>query len=330
MKKGAKQGIIIGAAAIVFCAVVGLAGYFILQPKVTITQKEVNVAGQRVVASGSGESFDKAFSKMQQDLASFYSAVQAETKSIEDLSGVKAISCSDETFDFLQDAYSCSEKTNGIFDCTAGSIYQQWGLLSGNPVLPDEGKLSQALKTVGYSQLQFDSDNKTVKLGNLGAKFYFPQLFCGKLADLGAKSILESGATSGMVSVGGTASVTGKKPDNSAYTVSLQNGETTVGTLKLESGGVAMVSSQNNTFTMNGKTYFKVLNPQTGQPADTGLSFVAVKADTAAEASAISLSLIAQGENYLKQHLNEYQAICVDSDGKLLISKQIKGIFKKG
>lgn len=329
MKKRTKQGIITGALAIVFCVVVGFAGYFILQPKVDITQKEVNVAGQMVVASGSGESFDKAFSKMQQNLASFYSAVQTETKSIEDLSGVKAISCSDETFDFLQEAYSCSEKTGGMFDCTAGSVYQQWGLLSGSPVLPDDGKLSQALKTVGYSQLQFDSENKTVKLGNLGAKFYFPQFFCGKLADLGVKSILESGATSGMVSVGGTASVTGKKPDKSAYTVSLQNGKTTIGTLKLESGGMAMVSSQNNTFTLDGKTYFKVLNPQTGQPTDTDLSFVAVKADTAAEASAISLSLIAQGEKYVKQHLNEYPAICIDSDGKLLISNQIKGIFKK-
>ena len=139
----------------------------------------------------------------------------------------------------------------------------------------------------------------------------------------------------GLITFGSNVTVFGSKSDGQAFRIGLrdpQNANASVGTLLLPDRQVLSVSGDYERFvTVQGEKYHHILDPQSGYPADTGLSSVAVIAADGVLADALSTALFVMGKDraleFYRADLYEFEAILIDSNGTLTVTDGLSDIF---
>ena len=84
-------------------------------------------------------------------------------------------------------------------------------------------------------------------------------------------------------------------------------------------------------FEKDGKRYHHILNPKTGQPADSGLISVTIVSKDGTLADGLSTSLFImgkeKGEKYWKKHADLFDVIWLEKDGTITITQGLQDIF---
>ena len=236
---------------------------------------------------------------------------------------------SEDTETLVRDSLALYEATGGLFDITIYPIMDLWGFTTQEFRVPPAEELAEALKRVGSDRLSFSENEHTLTLGE------------GQAIDLGAiakgytsarimEIFREHGVTSAMVSLGGNIQCLGTKPDGSAWRIGIQDpvsarGET-VAKLHITDLAVITSGSYERYFTdkETGRTYHHIIDPRTGESAESGLTSVTIVCEDGALADGLSTSLFIMGLDeafrFWQSGVYDFEALFIDENGKIYIT----------
>lgn len=145
------------------------------------------------------------------------------------------------------------------------------------------------------------------------------------------------GIQSGIVSLGGNVQLYGTKADGSPWKVAIQNPDTStdaadyIGILEIKDKAVITSGGYERYFEQDGKTYHHILDPDTGYPAESGLTSVTIVSEDGTLADGLSTSLFIMGKKkaleYWRAHADSFDVILVEEDGTITLSEGIQDEF---
>lgn len=238
-----------------------------------------------------------------------------------------------QTWEILQACQSVSRNSAGAFDVTVGPVSRLWDF-DGSPRVPSQDELDAALKLVGYHGLSLPMEYEAVLAA--GCSLDLGAVGKGAACDAVQKSWKENGISRGVVSVGGSVGLYGKKPWGEPWAVAVRDpaGTGSLGTLSLPGGCVSTSGSYEKTFTQNGTAYHHILDPRTGFPADSGLVSVTVWRDQGdgldgALTDALATACFVLGAEKSPPLLERFQAeaVWVSEDRTVSVTEGLKGRF---
>ena len=213
--------------------------------------------------------------------------------------GVAAVQCDEETLALLDNADLLYQFSDGLFDITSGVLRRAWKFETACP--PTPSVLQESLSLIGWNKvvrtdtsLYLPAAGMEIDFGGFGKEY---------AADRAAQILFTEGVRSGHVNLGGDIHVLGPKPDGSPWNIGIRHprrDDKPIATLPLSIGALATSGDYERYFDYLGKRYCHVLNPKTGQPAQSWQSISVVSSDTL---SAGSLSTIAM---LMEEHALEF------------------------
>lgn len=194
-------------------------------------------------------------------------------------------------------ADECYRLSNGLFDITSGVLRRVWKF-DGSDRLPDAAQVEAVLPLVGWSKAEFTTTSlrllpgMEVDLGGLG-KEYAVDRAAGLLAEVSTGSYV--------VNFGGDLFVSGLRAHGEPWSIGLDDpemtGESSIGTLKIECGGVATSGDARRYLLKDGIRYGHILNPMSGWPEQGAPRSVMVVAESCMEAGVLATLAMLQGPN---------------------------------
>lgn len=202
------------------------------------------------------------------------------------------------TGELLAEMLELCERSGGALDITLGPVTRLWDF-DGEPRLPQEDELEEAMALVGYEKVSVDSEEYMYAVPNedgshtdcLGTRYRFSLAEPGMALDLGAvgkgaacdaagNRIYDEGVSGLVAAVGGSVCLRGEKPDGKPFRVSVRDPKVdqagSLGVLELDGGFVSTSGSYEKFFEQDGRRYHHILDPRTGYPAESGLVSVTV------------------------------------------------------
>lgn len=260
-------------------------------------------------------------------------SIGKETSEIAKLNETGSAVLSDDTAALVDEALELYQSTDGAYDITVLPLMELWGFTTQNYKMPTQQELSDTLKLVGADKLNWDTDSKTLTLGE-GQSIDLGGIAKGYTSGRIMEIFAENGVTSGMVSLGGNVQLLGTKTDGSNWKVGIQdpnNSEEMLGVLETANRAVITSGGYERYFEQDGKTYHHILDPKDGQPAESGLISVTIVSENGTLADGLSTSLFVMGKekalDYWRSHADEFDAILMEADGTVTVTDGIADSF---
>jgi thiamine biosynthesis lipoprotein len=309
------------------------------------TQKEVNISEEAeqtrslfamdtsidLKIYGDKAVLDKAEDEINR-IESLLSKTKAESE-IYALNNKECDSVSTETEELLKQALALGEETDGAFDITIAPVVELWGFPNKNFRIPGTDELNKALESVDYKNITVEDDgrvdiknNSQIDLGGIAKGFTSDSLM---------KLFKENGVKSGLVSLGGNVQAIGTKPNGEKWNVAIQNpfdesGESYIGAVKIADEAVITSGAYQRYFVYDDVKYHHIINPETGYPANSGLSSVTIISKNGTLADGLSTSLYVMGLEKsieLWRSHNDFDVVFVTDDNMVYITDGIKDSF---
>lgn len=240
-------------------------------------------------------------------------------------SGGKGAEVSEETAELIGYAGEMCEKSGGSLDITMYPIVREWGFTTGEYKIPDSSTLTALLSKVDYKSIKIDGNYIAVPqdvMIDLGA------VTKGYAGDKAIRILKENGITSGLVNLGGNVQVLGRKPDGTDWSIGVQDpfGEGYFCVLNVHDKAVVTSGNYERYFEENGKSYWHIIDPADGFPADNGIVSATVIGDSGAYCDALSTALFVMGKEKaerLWRDSGDFEMILVLEDGSVVISEGV-------
>ncbi len=208
----------------------------------------------------------------------------------------KPFKVSSELFLLLNKASQFSKMTGGAFDVTAMPVVKLWGFQGGEPHLPSDKEISDAVRKVGWRKMILDAADTTVTLYG-GATIDLAGIGKGYAVDRCAGILRDHGTESALVDLGGNMFAIGAPPGREAWSIGIRDPEDSggvIGKLLISNEAVATSGNYENFVVIDGKRYGHIVDPRTGRTVDHVLG-VTVIAPSATESDALSTGLFVMG-----------------------------------
>lgn len=234
-----------------------------------------------------------------------------------------------ETAAILEFALNMCSETGGALDITMYPIVRAWGFTTGEYRVPDQAELDSLLENVGHDSIAIEDRHIIIPEGymiDLGS------VAKGYASDMVAETLREGGVTSALIDLGGNIYCIGSKADGSDWKVGLRDplGGDYLGYVAVSNCAVVTSGCYERYFEKDGMRYGHIFDPATGYPADNGLISVTVISESGAVCDALSTALYVMGPAGAAEYLadnDSVEAVLVKSDGGLIITKGLEGIF---
>ena len=204
--------------------------------------------------------------------------------------------------DLLLYAKEMYVKTNGKVNIAMGSVLSIWhdcrelGMDEPwNAKLPSMDKLTEAAEHTDINCLVIDEAAATVTITDPQMKLDVGAVAKGYAVEMVAKSLEEKGITGYVLNVGGNVRTVGAKGDGTPWTVGIENPEDDeaspyVAYLALSGQSLVTSGSYQRYYTVDGKRYHHIIDPETLMPSEGFLS-VSVVCPSSADGDALSTAL---------------------------------------
>ena len=218
-------------------------------------------------------------------------------KTVNDRAGIAPVTVDRAIIDLLLDCKVYYRLTSGRVNAAMGSVLALWhnarsdGIRDpGSAALPDEKALAEAARHMDPECIVIDEANSTVYLSDPLAR-----LDVGAIAKGWATQRVAEGISEGMLlSVGGNVCATGPKTaGGDPWVVGIQHpdrGDENVHTIYITSGSVVTSGDYQRTYSVGGKSYHHIIDPDTLMPSEYWRSVSVVCADSGL-ADALSTAL---------------------------------------
>ncbi len=213
-------------------------------------------------------------------------------------------------------------------DAMFGAVLRRWHAAREygieNPeeaYLPDRDELETAAAHTGFDLLEINPEKRTVLLKDPEAS-----LDVGALAKgYAVQKVCESLPEGYLISVGGNVAATGPKPDGSAWTVGVQDPDGAMDSylhrVSLTKGSVVTSGDYQRRYTVEGKSYHHLIDPQTLLPGEKWRAVTVICEDSSL-GDALSTSLFLMNREEGQSLLERFgaEAVWIQKDGTPVFS----------
>ncbi len=317
-------GVLLIAAAVVIFAATGGHGY-------TVTTFSMGSYVQQTVYGAHREEAAASAADAVQSLENLLSwrVEDSDIFRLNQHAGQDFIPIEEQTAEVLRTALSVCEASGGALDITIAPISRLWDF-DENPHVPEAGQIQRFLPQVDFTTLGI-LDDGTAALRKLNTALDLGAVGKGAACDAAVAAYGESGASRGIVAVGGSVGIYGQKPFGQPWVIAVRDpaGSGALGELRLRSGFISTSGSYEKSFVEDGKTYHHLLDPATGYPAESGLVSVTVVSDGGALSDALSTACFVLGAEKSLPVLAAFdaQAVFVTEDGRVLVTAGLEEAF---
>jgi len=213
-----------------------------------------------------------------------------------------------------------SEKLNGAFDITVGTILPLYKFKGDSLRPPESSDINPFLRYIDYRNLDVDLTTE-----RLGTKYRETMIGLGAVAkgygvDKAIEAITKYNVSGALVNAGGDLRAT-LRLDGRKWRVGIQNPRQAGDVLfivEIDSGAVVTSGDYEKFYMYEGRRIHHLLNPRTGQPADSCQSMTVI-GPTAEQADAMATGLFvlgaAEGLKALEK-FSDCEVLWICSDGK--------------
>lgn len=244
--------------------------------------------------------------------------------------------------DLLEYGKKVYELTRGKVNICFGSVLSLWhdcreaGLKDPkNSKLPDMNMLKQAAKHTDINDLIIDREKSTVYFADSEMSLDVGAIAKGYAAGELTEWAKENLWSSAVISIGGNVCAFGGKADSTPWNIGVESPDKDLGdyaeVLKITDGCVVTSGDYQRFYTVNGKDYCHIIDPDTLMPAEY-FSGVTVLCDDSALADALSTALfnmsIEQGTETVES-MDGVEALWIDKENNRHYSSGFKEYIKK-
>ena len=242
----------------------------------------------------------------------------------------KSVDISQETADLIEFSLDVSEMTDGALDCTIYPLLTAWGFTTSDYHIPDEEQLNVLLENTGYEKVCLEEQTITVPknmqldLGAVGK---------GYTGDIITEILKENGITSALLDLGGNIQTIGTKSDGSDWKVGLRSpfDDNTFATLEVSDCAVITSGGYERYFIGDdGRTYWHIIDPKTGRPANSGLLSVTIVGKEGKLCDALSTALFVMGldkaKEFWRKH-DDFEMVLVTDDAEIYMTEGLEDKF---
>lgn len=223
---------------------------------------------------------NKAYKRCRELENTLSNTIESSEVSQINSAGGKWVTVGKDTLKVVKAGVKYGELSDGDFDITIGSVSGLWDFQSENPVVPEQSKITEALKHVNYKNIQFNGNK--IRIIDPEAKLDLGGIAKGYVADELTTLLEKEGVTSAVINLGGNISTIGSKPDGSPFIIGIEKPYTDrteiIGTTTADNQTVVTSGIYERQFQKDGKIYHHVLSSKTGYPVETQLEAVSLVA----------------------------------------------------
>ncbi len=263
-------------------------------------------------------------------------------KTINDNAGISPVKVDKKIIDLLLFSKKAYTQTQGKCNIALGSVLKIWhnyredGINDPqNAKLPDLESLRKAASHTDINKLIIDEKNSTVYLADPEMSLDVGAVAKGFAAQRVVKEIASRKYTSVLISVGGNVCATGAKPGDNLWNIGIENpdndGKDEMPTLQLKDKSVVTSGIYQRYYTVNGKQYHHIIDPETLMPSAYFKS-VTVVSDDSGLADALSTAVMCmpyeQGKELIDS-ISGTEAVWILPDLNMLYSDNLEQYLKK-
>lgn len=164
-------------------------------------------------------------------------------------------------------AIGISKETDGAFDVSIGALTRLWRKAFRQQQFPDGEEIKAAAKTVGYRHIEFDKENKAIRLLTPGMRLDFGGIAKGYAVDQALRELQKMGIHSALVDGGGDIAAGSAPPGKDGWTIEYtapgKNGPEKA-TVLIKNVAVATSGDTYRYLEWEGKRYSHIIDPRTG------------------------------------------------------------------
>lgn len=240
-------------------------------------------------------------------------------------------SLSGNAAELMEQALELCRRTGGALDISVYPIVRAWGFTTGSYQVPDEETIQSLLPLVDYTQIQYDAATGVVTLPE-GMEIDLGSVAKGYAGQLAAQMLRNSGVESALLNLGGNVQTVGTKPDGSPWKIGIKDpqGEDAMMVLSVEDQAVVTSGGYERYFEQDGQTYWHIMDPSTGHPADSGLISVTIVGDEGVVCDGLSTALFVMGLEKaadLWAQSCDFEAVFVTASGEVYITEGLRDRF---
>ena len=233
----------------------------------------------------------------------------------------------------MEQALEICRRTDGALDLSIYPIVRAWGFTTGSYQVPDEAEIQALLPLVDYRKIQYDAATGTVTVTlPEGMEIDLGSVAKGYAGQLAAQMLREHGVQSALLNLGGNVQTVGAKPDGSPWQIGIKDpqGEDAMMVLSVEDQAVVTSGGYERYFEQDGQTYWHIMDPSTGHPADSGLISVTIVGDEGVVCDGLSTALFVMGLEKaadLWAQSGDFEAVFVTASGEVYITEGLRDCF---
>ena len=229
--------------------------------------------------------------------------------------GLKPVTVHPETLQLLRTAKQISKLSNGAFDITVRPLIELWGIGKKQNYIPSRREINKAMRLTGSKDLVLDEQAGAAYLKRKGQAADLGGIAKGYAADEVKRILTEADVTSAMINLGGNIVTVGSHPDGAPWHIGIQNplavtGEY-LGRITCRDDTVVTSGSNERFFIKDGIRYHHILDPHTGEPAQSGLLGVTAVCKSSTEADALTTAVFVLGMYRGVKLIKQFQAEAV-------------------
>ena len=255
-------------------------------------------------------------------------------KTVNDMAGIAPVEVGDAVIALLKDCRSYYELTGGKVNVAMGSVLKLWhdardrGINDPlNAKLPDMAALEAAAEHVSFDSVIIDEAASTVYISDPDLR-----LDVGAVAKgWAAQRVAERMPANMLLSVGGNVCATGPKTADTPWVIGIQNpdGGSYLHTLYVRGGSYVTSGDYQRAYTVEGKSYHHIIDPDTLMPSIYWRS-VTIVCDDSGLADALSTALFVLPQEAGQALLDKTGAMAVwgDAAGNIFYSPGVQEIIR--
>ena len=253
-------------------------------------------------------------------------------KTINDQAGIAPVLVDQRIIDMITFAKQMEIQTNGRMNIAMGSVLKIWHTYRDagindptNAALPPMADLQTAAQHTDIDQVIVDTQASTVYLADALMQLDVGAIAKGYAVERVAQDLIAQGITSALLSIGGNVRSIGMRGDSTSWRVNIQNPDLTaasqsITTLDLNDLSLVTSGSYQRYYTVDGKQYHHIIDPDTLMPASYTWAVSVITPDSGL-ADALSTALYNLSIDDGKTLLTNFpgvEALWVTLDGQLV------------